>query len=82
MGLFLELVELLEITSLNGNVTLLEGQPFLHLHTTITNEQLQGFGGHLKMAIVGPTLEVVIEKLESQVQRKMDEEIGLNLFHL
>lgn len=72
----------LEVTSLNGNVALLKGQPFLHLHATITNEQLQGFGGHLKEARVGVTLEVVIERLDGELSRKMDDEIGLNLLEV
>jgi uncharacterized protein len=72
----------LEVISLTGNVALLENEPMLHIHCVISNEQLQCFGGHLKEGVVGVTLEVVIEKLEGEIERKMDEEIGLNLLDL
>lgn len=72
----------LEVTSLTGNITLLEGSPFLHAHLTIADENLNSFGGHLKEARVGVTLEVIIEKLDSNISRKMDREIGLNLLDL
>ncbi len=71
----------LEVTSLNGNISILDGQPFLHIHCTISDESFHGFGGHLKEGRVGVTLEVVIEKSEGEMTRKMDEEIGLNLLN-
>ncbi len=72
----------LEVTSLLGNVTLSAGNPFIHTHITISDEKLQTFGGHLKEAIVGATLEVIVDISQGQIVRKLDEEIGLNLFDL
>src|SRR5258708_7560577 len=43
----------LEVTSLSGNIALLDDQPFLHIHCTISDEEFKGFGGHLKEAKVG-----------------------------
>jgi predicted DNA-binding protein with PD1-like motif len=72
----------LEIVSLTGNVSVHDSKPFLHIHTTISNEELQCFGGHLKSGIVAATLEIVLEKLDSSIERKMDDEVGLNLLDL
>lgn len=71
-----------EVVSLTGNVVLLNGQPFLHLHTVFSDESHQAFAGHLKEARVAVTLEVVIKKIAAEVERKMDDEIGLNLLDL
>lgn len=69
----------LEVTSLTGNITQLENKAFLHIHTTISNEELQSFGGHLKSGRVGVTLEVLIDSLEGSLSRRFNDEIGLNL---
>lgn len=69
----------LEVVSLTGNIALLDQAPFLHIHTVIADENYQSFGGHLKEAKVAVTLEVIIEKLEGKVERKMEDEIGLSL---
>lgn len=72
----------LELTSLTGNVALLNNEPFLHVHTVISNQTFQCFGGHLKEGMVGGTLELVIEKMEGPVERTLDEETGLKLLNL
>ena len=71
----------LEVVSLTGNISKLNGAPFIHIHTVLSNEKFECVGGHLKQALVGPTLEVVIEKIEAEVDRKLDDEIGLNLLN-
>ena len=53
-----EVEEQLEVVSLMGNVTLKEGQPFLHLHATLGRRDLSLFGGHLNAAVARPTVEV------------------------
>lgn len=72
----------LEVTSLNGNVVLLKGEQFIHAHINISDENLQVFGGHLKKAIIGATLEVVVELIDGKVERKFNEDIGLNLLDI
>ena len=39
------------------------------------------FGGHLNSATVSATCEMVIRVLDGTVERRLDPEIGLNLFH-
>ncbi|MDP2750919.1 MAG: DNA-binding protein [Nanoarchaeota archaeon] len=74
--------EPMEICSLNGNVTLLEKKPTLHLHIVLGDEQFETFGGHLKRAVVSATCEATIIELDSKIKRKYDEEIGLNLLDI
>lgn len=71
-----------EIVSMNGNVSQVDGGPFLHLHSVISNENFQTFGGHLKEATVGATCEIFLKSIDTPLERKLDEEIGLKLLRL
>lgn len=70
----------MEITSLAGNISQMNGKTYLHLHVTLTDPSYQAFGGHLNLAIVGATCELFIDVIDGKIDRLMDEEIGLNLF--
>ncbi len=72
----------LEVTSLLGNIAILKGEQFVHSHITISDENLNVFGGHLKQAVVGVTLEVVVELIDGEIERKFSDEIGLNLLDI
>ncbi len=71
-----------EITSLNGNITLMNGKIYLHLHINLADEEHKTFGGHLNEAVVSATCEVIIEKIEGSIERVFDEETGLNLLKI
>ncbi|MDP8267328.1 MAG: DNA-binding protein [Candidatus Tenebribacter davisii] len=71
-----------EILSINGNITSLNEQPYLHIHITFADSKHNAFGGHLNMAIVSATCEVIIEEFEGEIARSFDEEIGLNLLKI
>jgi predicted DNA-binding protein with PD1-like motif len=72
----------LEITSLLGNVSELDGEPFLHVHINLADEQGRTFGGHLKEAIIGGTGEIFLHVFSQTVTRANDPETGLNLWQL
>lgn len=71
-----------EVVSLLGNISQDNKSPFIHLHTVLTDENFQAKGGHLFFAIVGATLEVIIEEFDDELERVMDDEIGLKLLDL
>jgi len=68
-----------EITQLSGNITRMDGKPYLHLHISIADEKHDTFGGHLNSAVVSATFEAIIEKIDGMVEREMNPQIGLNL---
>lgn len=71
-----------EIISLTGNIALIDGTPFLHIHTALGDHEYQVFGGHLKSAVISVTGEVVISQIGGDVHRAYDEVCGLNLLDL
>lgn len=71
-----------EVTSLLGTVALFNGEPLLHLHITLGDENMQAFAGHLVQGIVSATLEVQITVHPSSFEKKHSEEIGLKLYAL
>lgn len=71
-----------EITSLLGNITMMNGEVYLHLHITVCNVEHKAFGGHLSSAVISATFEGIIEVIEGKVTREHDEDVGLNLLNL
>lgn len=70
-----------ELVSLTGNVSLVDNNPFVHMHTVLSDENFSCIGGHLKEGIVGATCEVNIIDLQKEIHREFDEEVGLKLLH-
>ncbi len=68
-----------EIAALNGNISTQNNEIYLHLHICLSDRYYQVYGGHLNMAVVSATAEVIIDIMEGQVDRNFSEEIGLNL---
>ena len=72
----------LEVLSLSGNVTRVEGERFVHAHVVLSDEEMRAFGGHLKEATVSVTAEIILRKVDGEIKRKKDIETGLNLWDL
>lgn len=68
-----------ELLSLDGNLSLLEDEPFFHIHTVLGGSDFQCYGGHLFSAKVAVTCEVNFRPLDMDIERKANSEIGLNL---
>ena len=71
-----------EIAPLVGNITMMNGEVYLHLHVTICNVEHKAVGGHLTSAVISATFEGIIDIIEGQVTREYNDEVGLNLLKL
>lgn len=69
-----------EIVSLTGTITTMNGEYYAHLHMSAGNEKGEVFGGHLNRAVISATCELVIQVVDGTVERRFDENIGLNVF--
>ena len=69
-----------EIVSLTGTINTMNGEFYTHIHMSAGNDKGEVFGGHLNKAIVSATCEMVIDSIDGNVDRKYDEETGLNVF--
>ena len=74
-----EFQEFLEMTSLMGNITLKEGEVFLHVHGTFGRRDLSVLAGHVMAATVFPLMEVMITQTENRAAREFDEDLGLSV---
>jgi len=71
-----------EVVSLSGNVSILDDRPFIHSHVVLSDISYNCFGGHLREATAGATLEIKLEMLDGKIARKFDTVTGLNLLDL
>ena len=69
-----------EIVSLTGTINTMNGEFYTHIHMSTGNDKGEVFGGHLNKAVVSATCEMVIDIIDGSVERKYDEETGLNVF--
>ncbi len=69
-----------EIVSLTGTINTMNGGYYSHIHMSAADINGNVVGGHLNKAIVGVTCEAVITVIDGVVDRKYDENIGINLF--
>ena len=70
----------MEIVSLTGTVSTMDDKYYAHLHMSAGNDKGQVFGGHLNRAVISATCEMVLRIIPGQVDRKLNEEVGLNTF--
>lgn len=79
---FIDYAQPLEVVSLNGNVMLRDGAPFVHVHGVFTDIENKAFGGHIVEMRVHVVLEVMLTPLQSTIERVLDECIGLALMKI
>lgn len=72
----------MELISLAGSLTRLEGEPFPHCHATLGDREMRVVGGHLFQATASVTVEVFLRVYEGEVARQLDANYGANLIAL
>jgi len=71
----------LEILSCLGNVSLKDGQPFVHVHLTVSDKTGRVYGGHLEKGSVVFACEcAILETSGELLNRKFDKLTGLSLW--
>lgn len=72
-----EFDEEMEICALAGNVSLKEGEPFVHAHLSLSDVQGRGFGGHAMPGCEIFVAEVVLWEFEgARLERRPREDCG------
>ena len=79
---FREFDEQLEVVSFQGNASLKDNRPFLHIHGVFGRHDFSVVGGHVKEARVHPTFEVWLRTEDLPVERTKDQATGLDLLDL
>ncbi|NLV89583.1 MAG: DNA-binding protein [Tissierellia bacterium] len=72
----------LEVVNLTGNISEMDGEVYIHLHIALCDDSYNMIGGHLNYAYISATGEIIIDAIEGRVDRKFNDEIGLNLLDL
>lgn len=70
--------EPMEIGSMVGNFSRLEGDHHVHVHVSVSGPELIAFTGHLNRGIVGTACEIYIRKIKTSITRVKDTEAGFN----
>lgn len=71
----------MEILNLQGNVSLRDGKPFVHVHILLGDRQGRVFGGHLMPGTKLFACELFIEEFEGEeLHRSSEERTGLFLW--
>ena len=80
----IEVNAMLEMISLDGNITLLDDKPFLHAHAVFAYHDADGkasvLSGHLLEAVIGLTGEIVLTPADGQIRRRYDETLGIRVW--
>ena len=71
----------LEITTLWGNISLKDGNPFVHVHVTLSDADGKAYGGHLAPGTMVFACEFILEAYRGpDYHRTFDQETGLPLW--
>jgi len=66
-----------ELVALNGNISLRDGLPYVHVHTALGRSDFSIFGGHLFEAKVAVTAEIYITQFGQTPERTFQNKLGL-----
>ncbi len=69
-----------ELVSLQGNISIKDGAPFVHAHIVFSDENYQTYSGHLFNTTISAAGEFVIHPGTRKIPREMNEKVGLALW--
>lgn len=72
----------LEVASLLGNIACLDGEPVIHAHLTVGDEEFRAYSGHLAEGTVRPMLEVFVTPFPGELRRVREERRNLTVLAL
>ena len=68
-----------EIASMNGNISEMNNETYLHIHAVLSDRECRAYGGHFARGMVAATCEIIIRPISGNPGRKFDDAIGLNV---
>lgn len=74
--------EQVEVVSLIGTLTVMEGRPFAHMHASVGFRGGALKGGHVRAATIWPTAEVFVSEYSGALHRVTVPELGIGLIDL
>lgn len=72
--------EQMEISNLTGNISIMDGKEYLHMHITVGGADYSARAGHLLSAILNGAGEFVVEDFGEKVERTHNPSLGLNCY--
>ncbi len=75
-------VEVVSLLGNLGNIARLDGEPIIHAHTTVGDEEYRTYSGHLGEGRVRPLMEIFLTPLPGELRRVRDQERNLSLLDL
>jgi len=73
--------EAMEIVNLEGNISVKDGEPIVHAHIALADEEGNVYGGHLEEGTIVFACEFVIQEYDGEVlERGLHETTGLPLW--
>lgn len=72
----------LELVLYNGNITVVDGEPFIHAHAVVSGADYQAYSGHFFSAKIAITGEFIIHPADWNVARTLDDFTGLKLMDM
>lgn len=73
--------EQMEISNLTGNISTMNGKPYLHIHITVGRADYSSRAGHLLSAVLNGAGEFVVEDFGEDIERTYNPTLGLNCYN-
>jgi uncharacterized protein len=69
----------MELVNFTGNITWVDGKPFIHAHATLSGADYIAYAGHVFSSVIAVTGEFFVHPSEVTIHRELDARTGLKL---